>query len=76
MNRMIYSILGDAMNNVTVGTVSPQLILVWCRWYAPLLTRSVNTQLALCGAWIGKLSCYKKFVERVCAEHLESRRRK
>jgi hypothetical protein len=27
--------------------VSPQLILV-CRWYALLLTRSVNTQLALC----------------------------
>jgi hypothetical protein len=28
-------------------TVSPQLIL-GCGWYAPLLTRSVNTQLALC----------------------------
>jgi ABC-type glycerol-3-phosphate transport system permease component len=29
-----------------VGTVSPQLIL-GCGWYAPLLTRSVNTRLGL-----------------------------
>jgi hypothetical protein len=35
------------------GVVSPQLIL-GCWWYAPLLTHSVNTQLALCGA----LWCY------------------
>jgi hypothetical protein len=32
-----------------VGGVPSQLIL-GCRWYAVLLTRSVNTQLALCGA--------------------------
>jgi hypothetical protein len=31
------------------GVVSPQLIL-GSGWYAPLLARSVNTQLALCGA--------------------------
>jgi hypothetical protein len=24
--------------------------MLGCRWYTPLLTRSVNTQLALCGA--------------------------
>jgi hypothetical protein len=34
---------------IAYGGISPQLIL-GCRWYAPLLTRSVNTQLALCGA--------------------------
>jgi hypothetical protein len=38
----------------TVGAVSPQLIL-GCRWYALLLARSVNTQLALCGAGSGAL---------------------
>jgi hypothetical protein len=32
-----------------VGALSPQLMFV-CRWYAPLLARSVNTQLALCRA--------------------------
>jgi hypothetical protein len=32
-----------------VGAVSPQLMFV-CRWYALLLARSVNTQLALRGA--------------------------
>jgi hypothetical protein len=36
------------------GGVAPQLIL-GCWWYAPLLTRSVNTQLALCEAWGGAL---------------------
>jgi hypothetical protein len=38
-----------------VGAVSPQLIL-GCRWYALLLARSVNTQLALCGAGSGALN--------------------
>jgi hypothetical protein len=33
-------------------------IKVHCRWYALLLTRSVNTQLALCEAWGGALWCY------------------
>jgi hypothetical protein len=37
--------------------VSPQSKF-GCRWYALLLTRSVNTQLALCGAWGGALWCY------------------
>jgi hypothetical protein len=32
-----------------VRAVSPRLMFV-CRWYALLLARSVNTQLALCGA--------------------------
>jgi hypothetical protein len=35
-----------------VGAVSLQLMF-GCRWYALLLARSVNTQLALCGAWSG-----------------------
>jgi hypothetical protein len=29
-----------------------------CRWYTSLLTRSVNTQLALCGAWSWASWCY------------------
>jgi hypothetical protein len=32
----------------------PQL-MPGCGWYAPLLTRSVNTLLGLCGAWGGAL---------------------
>jgi hypothetical protein len=31
-------------------------INVYCRWYALLLARSVNTQLELCGAWSGALN--------------------
>jgi hypothetical protein len=34
--------------------LGPQLML-GCGWYAPLLTRSVNTRLGLCGAWGGAL---------------------
>jgi hypothetical protein len=39
------------------GVIPSQLIL-GCRWYALLLTRSVNTQLALRGAWSGASECY------------------
>jgi hypothetical protein len=46
--------LGTEEGYAFVGTVSPQLMFV-CRWYALLLARSVNTQLALCGAWSGAL---------------------
>jgi hypothetical protein len=46
----------DSTITYTNVGVSPQLIL-GCRWYALLLARSVNTQLALCRAWGGAL-CY------------------
>jgi hypothetical protein len=39
------------------GLFPPQFIL-GCRRYAPLLTRSVNTRLALGGAWSGASWCY------------------
>jgi hypothetical protein len=38
-------------------------INIRCRWYALLLTRSVNTQLALCGAWSGAPWCYWSVVD-------------
>jgi hypothetical protein len=40
--------------NHDVGGFPSQLIL-GCRWYALLLARSVNIQLALCGAGSGAL---------------------
>jgi hypothetical protein len=47
---MVYLIAADVLTgNTYVGAVSPQLMFV-CRWYALLLARSVNTQLALYGA--------------------------
>jgi hypothetical protein len=47
--------------SLTMHTAFPPILTGWgggfysqlmfgCRWYALLLTRSVNTQLALCGA--------------------------
>jgi hypothetical protein len=51
----LYRSLWSAMEiDLLVGTVSPQLML-GCGWYAPLLTRSVNTRLGLCGARGGAL---------------------
>jgi hypothetical protein len=37
------------------GGLFPSQLILNCRWYALLLTRSVNTQLELCGAWGGAL---------------------
>jgi hypothetical protein len=47
----------------SVGAVSPQLMFV-CRWYALLLARSVNTQLALCEAWSGALDVTGRLLMR------------
>jgi hypothetical protein len=40
--------------HIRLWGVSPQFVL-GCRWYALLLTCSVNIRLALCGAWSGAL---------------------
>jgi hypothetical protein len=40
--------LSNEDSEAGVGGVTPQLMF-GCRWYALLLARSVNTQLALCG---------------------------
>jgi hypothetical protein len=44
---LLFKLRKKVMENVLWG--KPQLVL-GCRWYALLLTRTVNTQLALCGA--------------------------
>jgi hypothetical protein len=55
MNANVYATnFANKLGPLNLCWVSPQLIR-GCRWYALLLTRSVNTQLSLCGAWGGAL---------------------
>jgi hypothetical protein len=46
---LLVVLFNNAIPNRDMGGFPPQLIL-GCRWCALLLTRSVNTQPALCGA--------------------------
>jgi hypothetical protein len=47
----------SSFKTVEAVGVAPQLML-GCGWYAPLLTHSVNTQLALYEVWDGAPWCY------------------